>query len=196
MVSVPVLSKTAVSTLAERFECATVPHDDLSPRRAADAGDDRDRRRENQRTRRRDDEYGEHTRRVACREVCYEANEQRCRCEPDRITIGKANERRLGRLRRAHQLDDLRVLTVFGARDRGNGEDTIAVDTSAHQRCAGTRRSPGRARRSVGPRRRANGRRLTMPSHGTSSPGRTSNASPTLMAATGRSSTIVRPSPA
>ncbi len=50
---------------AELLERASVPDDDLPPRGAVDAADDRDGRGEDERARRRDDEHGQRATRIA-----------------------------------------------------------------------------------------------------------------------------------
>ena len=109
-----------------------MPHDDLTARRAIDAADDRDGRRENERARRGDHEDREHTQRIVRREPGGAAGHGGRGCEPYGVPIGEALQRRLAGLSRAHELDDSRVLALGRECGRPEPEHTGAVERAAH----------------------------------------------------------------
>ncbi len=105
--------------------------------RLRDAGDERDRRRENERAGRRGNQHGKAAHRIAGEEPRGARDNQRDRQQQQRITIGQANERRLRGLRRARHAHDAGI-GALACQRRGVQLKTLAgIDGSAVHGFAG-----------------------------------------------------------
>ena len=175
--------------LLHPLERAAVAHDDVAARRAVDPAEDRDRRREDERTGGRDDEHREHARPVARRPEGRDADDEGERGEPHRVPVGDALQRRLARLRAAHELDDARVLALSREREGADREHPFPVRAAAHEAGARCRGERERLRRSSARHRRATCPSSTTASQASSSPGRRRRSSPTFTSSAGTSST-------
>ena len=118
---------------ADRQRPGLVEHDGVGPRKrlerapafdenakacgARDAGDESNRRRQDQRAWRRGDEDGKAANGIARPQPRRSGDQQRNRQENQRVAIGDADERRLRRLRRRHHANDAGI----GARAGGGG---------------------------------------------------------------------------
>ncbi len=123
----------------ERLQRAAALHDDAAAGRAADAGDDRDRRRQDQRARCGDDEHGERAHRIAGQEPRAAGDDDRDRDEHDRVAVGQPDEGRLLPLGLVDQSHDA------GVRALGRRRDRPQVETLAGAHGAGAHLLAGRA---------------------------------------------------
>ena len=133
----PGLVEDGDADLAELLERGAMAEDDPAPRRAIDAPDHRDRRREDQRAWRRHDQDGEHPDGVAGQEIGSGADGEGERGEPDGIAVGEPLEGRLALLGGADQLHDPGVLALAGRSRCANRERTLEVEAAAEQPDAG-----------------------------------------------------------
>ena len=115
-----------------------------------DAGDDRDRRRQDQRAGRRHHEHGKGAHRIARGQPRGAGDRERQRHEQERIAIGQPDERRLLGLRRLDQPHDAGVGALFGGRARPQVERIASIDGAAARPLAGLARDrqrlPGQRR--------------------------------------------------
>ena len=105
-----------------------------SPR---DPGDDRDRRGEQQGTRRGDDEHGERAAGASGRGPRDPGDDEGERDEGQRIAVREACERRLGAARLGDEADDAGVGALRGGRERDEIERGAGVDRAARRAIAG-----------------------------------------------------------
>ena len=152
----------------ERLQRPAALDDDPAAGRPADPGHDRDRHREQQRARRRDHEDRQRPDGVAGQDPGQRGHAEGKRDEQQRVPVGQADERRLGRLRLLHQAHDARVRAVLRGRggkevERGAGVDRARADRVARLAAwrGATRRSAPTRRASPG--RRSRGRRPARP---------------------------------
>jgi hypothetical protein len=110
-VSVQVLSQQHGGALGQPLEHPAVLHHDPAARRRRQAGDQGDRRGQDERAGRRDDQDGHRAGRAAQRPR-HPGHGQAQRQEPQGVPVGEPDERRLRYLRLADQADDAGVGAV------------------------------------------------------------------------------------
>ena len=161
----------------QRLERAAALDQDAAPGRLRDAGDEGDRRGQDERARRRRHQHGQAADEIAGDEPGDEGERQRDRQEHQRIAVGKPHERRLGGLRRGHQTHDAGIGALAG--DRDAVISNVSPVFNAPLKAAAPRAlttgigSPVNADLSI-----VAICEVTMPSTGTTSPARTSSRSP------------------
>ena len=115
----------------QRFERAAALDQDAAPGRLGDAGDEGNRRRQDERAGRGGDEHGEAANEVARDQPGDEGDRKRDGQEHQRIAVGEPHERRLGGLRRRHQAHDARIGAFAGHGRRGHVEGRAGVQRAA-----------------------------------------------------------------
>ena len=100
--------------LAELLDHAAALDDHAVPRGAGDPGDERDRGRQDQRTRRGDDHHGHEANRIPGRRPGEPGDPEREREEEGGVVVGQADERRPLRLGPADEAHDRRVGALRG----------------------------------------------------------------------------------
>ena len=115
----------------QRLQRPAALDQDAAPGRLRDAGDEGDRRRQNQRTRRRRDQHGEAADQIARDQPGDEGERERDGQEDQRIAVGQPHERRLGGLRRGHQAHDAGIGAFAGGRRHRHFKGLAGVQRAA-----------------------------------------------------------------
>ena len=123
--------------LAELLDHAAALDDHAAPRGAGDAGDQRDRRGQDQRARRRDDHHGDEAHRVPRHRPGEPGHPERERQEEGGVAVGHADEGRALRLGPADEPHDRRVGALRGGPRRAQIERLAGVRRAASQLAPG-----------------------------------------------------------
>ena len=124
----------------QRLERAAALDQDAVAGGARDAGDDRDRRRQDQRAGCGDHEHRERAHRIARGDPGGAGDRERQRHEQDRVAVGQPDERRFLGLRRLHQADDAGVGALLGGGAGPEIERVAGVERAAARPLAGLTR--------------------------------------------------------
>ena len=122
----------------QRFERPATFDEDAAPCRLRYAGDEGDRRREDQRTRRGGDQYRQSPDRVAGEKPGGTGHDKGDRQQQKRIAIGQTNERRLRRLRCRDHADDAGIRAFSGGGCGPELECLTRVERAATRRLSFT----------------------------------------------------------
>ena len=122
--------------LAELLDGGTPLDDHADLRRPRDAGENRDRSCEDERTGRGDDEHGEGAYGIAAQRPGEPGEGESDRQEEGRIAVGHSNEGRLVAFRVVHEANDGRVCALRGRPRRAELEDLARVRRPAANRGA------------------------------------------------------------
>ena len=137
----------------QRLKRAAALDQDAAPRRLRDAGDEGDRRGEDERARRCRHQHREAADEIAGDQPSDGGEHERHGQENQRIAVGKPHERRLRGLRRGHQAHDARIGAFAGNRGSHQFEGLAGIKRAAEGRRAAQPWRPGSARRSAPTRR-------------------------------------------
>ena len=117
----------------QRFQRAAALDENAAPCGLRNAGDEGDRRGQDQRTRRRGHQHGEATGQIVRDQPGNQGNDERYRQENQRIAIGKPDEWRLCGLRRRHQPHDAGIGAGTRFRRRRQFEGLPGIQRAGEQ---------------------------------------------------------------
>ena len=115
----------------ERLERAAALDENALARRLGDAGDEGDRRGQDERARRRRDQHREPADRIARQQPGRAGDEQRDGQEQQGVAVGQTDERRLRGLRRRDQAHDARIGALARRRGGAHLEGLAGIERAA-----------------------------------------------------------------